>query len=98
MATTSPLIRKALDRIAELRAEHRLMVLADFDAAEEATLGAMVNERGRARGVQPFDLFTHNSVYFAAYATEELREWRALHPHVPFSAYERTMTDPEEVF
>lgn len=98
MSTTSPHIRQALDRIKELREEHRRLVLRDFDAAEEATTGAMVNARGRAKGVQPFDLFTHNPAFFRAYATPEMIEWRALHPHLSFAAFERHMFDPNGVF
>lgn len=98
MATTSPHIRRALDRIKELREEHRLVVLRDFNAAEEATLGAMVNARGRAKGIQPFDLFTHNPTFFRAYATREMLEWRSHHPHLSFAAFERHMFDPNGVF
>lgn len=93
--STSPLIRAALDRIAELRAEHRLIVENDYARAEADTNGAMLNERGRVRGIRPFDLFTHNRTFFSAYASEELVEWRAKNPHLSFAEFERQMTDEE---
>lgn len=92
---TSPLIRAALDRIAELRAEHRLIIEAEYAQAEIETNGAMLNERGRMRGIHPYDLFTHNRTFFSAYASEEMVEWRAAHPHLSFEDYERMMTDTE---
>lgn len=92
---TSPLIRAALDQIAQLRAEHRLIVEADYAAAVEATNGRMLNDRGLERGISTFDLFTHNRTFFSAYASEELVEWRAAHPHLSFEKFERQMTDPE---
>lgn len=93
--STSPLIRAALDRMAELRQLHRDAVEADYAAAEEATNGAMLNERGRMRGIHPFHLFTHNRTFFSAYASEELVEWRANHPHMSFAEFERQMLDDE---
>ena len=92
---TSPLIRAALDQIAQLRAEHRLIVESDYAHAETETNGAMLNERGRMRGIDPFSLFTHNPTYFRAYASPELIEWREAHPHLSFERYERLMTDKE---
>ena len=91
----STLIRAALDRIAGLRAEHRLIVENDYAKAEEATGGAMLNQRGRMKGIDPFHLFTHNRTFFSAYASEELVEWRAEHPHLSFAEYERMMTDDQ---
>lgn len=92
---TSTLIRAALDQIAALRAEHRLIIEADYADAEAATNGVMLNERGRMRGINPYALFTHNRTFFSAYASEELVEWRASHPHLSFEEYERQMTNPE---
>lgn len=92
---TSPLIRAALDQIAELRQAHRLIVEAEYAQALDATNGRMLNERGRMAGVSTFDLFTHNRTFFSAYASEELVEWRADHPHLSFEEFERQMTDTE---
>lgn len=92
---TSPLIRAALDQMKELRAAHRLTIESDYARAETATNGAMLNERGRVKGIDPWDLFTHNPTFFRAYASPELVEWREAHPHLSFAEYERMMTDTE---
>lgn len=92
---TSPLIQAALDRMKELRQEHRLIVEHDYAQALAATNGAMLNERGRMRGIHSFDLFTHNRTFFSAYASEELVEWRAKNPHLSFVEFERMMLDDE---
>lgn len=92
---TSPLIRAALDQIAALREEHRRIVEADYAAAVEATNGRMLNDRGLDKNISTFDLFTHNRTFFSAYASEELVEWRAKHPHLSFAEFERQMTDSE---
>lgn len=92
---TSPLIQAALDQQKLLRAEHHLIVESDYAAAELATNGAMLNERGQRAGINPFHLFTHNHTYFLAYASPELVEWREQHPHLPFKDYERAMLDQE---
>lgn len=92
---TSPLIQAALDRMKELRAEHRLIVEADYADAERETNGAMLNERGLKKGIRAFDLFTHNRTFFLAYASPELVEWRDANPHLSFTAYERMMLDEE---
>ena len=89
--STSPFIREALDTIAELRAEHRENVENQYRRAEEATNGALLNRRGQERGIDPYSLFTHNSTYFRAYASEELVEWFSRNPRLTFSDYERQM-------
>ncbi len=95
MTTTSPLIRKALDQIKELRDLHRALVEQEYLDALEATNGRMLNQRGEGRGIRTFDLFTHNRAFFSAYASEELAEWRAAHPHLSFAEFERQMTDDQ---
>lgn len=92
---TSPIIRAALDRLKELRDEHRLITQAAYEAAEEATNGALLNERGQARMIDPFSLFTHNHTYLLAYASPELVEWIKEHPRVTFADYEAALTDNE---
>lgn len=73
--------------------EHRLIVQAEYEAAERDTNGVMLNARGRAARIDPYSLFTHNQTYFKAYASEELVEWRAQHGHVTFTAFEHNMTE-----
>lgn len=94
---TSPFIRFALDRISELRQAHRAYIEADYAEAVEATNGKLLNERGREKGVDSYDLFTHNRTFFSAYASEELVEWRAAHPRMTFESYEHQMFDLDDV-
>lgn len=86
---TSPLFREAIERQAELREEYELLFWAQFDAAEAATNGAMLNRRGQAAGIDPLQLFRSNQATRDAYASEELREHWYRHPHVTFAAYEQ---------
>lgn len=90
---TSPIIRAALDRLKELRDEHRLITQAAYEAAEEATNGVMLNERGKARMIDPYSLFTHNHTYLLAYASEELVEWIEAHPRLSFADYEAALSN-----
>lgn len=89
----SPIIREALDRIALLRTDHRDYVYSHYLKAEEETRGAMLNSRGRAAGIDTFALFTHNSTYLKAYASEELIEWIEANPRLSFEEYERQMVE-----
>lgn len=89
----SPIIREALDRIALLRTDHRDYVYSHYLKAEEETRGAMLNERGRAAGIDTFALFTHNSTFLKAYASEELIEWMNENPRLSFADYERQMVE-----
>ena len=93
---TSPTIQAALDRLKELRDEHRSLTLGEYIAAEEYTNGVMLNQRGLDRGIDPYHLFTHNRTFFLAYASEELVEWCAAHPHLSFAEFERMMLEPED--
>lgn len=85
----SSLIREGFAAWRECRAEYDLLLFAAFDRAEEATLGAMLNDRGRARGVDPFSLFMGPEVRALAYASEELIEHWSEYPRVTFAAFER---------
>ena len=91
----SPVFRQALDRIAQLRDEHRSITLHAYMQAEEAVSGAMLNDRGRRAGIDPYALFTHNTTFMRAYASEELIEHLAAHPRLTFEQYEYLMTETE---
>lgn len=46
-----------------------------YFAAEDATKGALLNNDGRARGVDPRQLFRGNEATARRYASEELKQW-----------------------
>ncbi|WP_136057277.1 hypothetical protein [Microbacterium sp. K24] len=73
----------------ECRAEYDDTLYAQYEAAEEATRGAMLNARGRAKGIDPFTLFMGNEVRARAYASEELIEHWASHPRINYARFER---------
>ncbi len=73
----------------ECRAEYDSVLYAQYEAAEAATNGAMLNARGRQKGVDPFSLFMGNETRALAYASEELVEHWAAHPRITFAKFER---------
>jgi len=92
---TSQLLAQAFAEDRELREEFALVRLAAYEEAEKATRGAMVNRKGRRKGIDPFRLFTGNTTYARCYASEELLEHWRTHPRPTFAEYERTArTEP----
>jgi len=65
------------------RAEARRMydeyVYRQYLAAEDATNGYLLNRRGRAKGINPAQLFSGPARIAYAYASDELKEWWAEH-------------------
>lgn len=98
MATTSPHIRQALDRIAELRDAHRDHREWEYQQAEEATKGAMLNRRGREARVDPEAMLSHNMTYIRAYGSPELLEHLAQNPPLRFEEWERMFFQPDKEF
>lgn len=81
----------------ECRAEYDESLYAQYEAAEEATRGAMLNARGRAKGIDPFSLFMGNETRALAYASEELVEHWETHPRIKYAKFEqRWMRNREE--
>ncbi|MCT1395642.1 hypothetical protein M4D51_07870 [Microbacterium sp. p3-SID338] len=83
------IIRDAFADWRECRAEYDETLYAQFEAAEEATRGALLNARGRARGIDPFSLFMGPEVRALAYASEELVEHWSAHPRITFAKFEK---------
>ncbi|MHC9046734.1 hypothetical protein ACYX8G_19280 [Microbacterium saperdae] len=83
------LISDAFAEWRECRAEYDETLYTQYAAAEEATRGAMLNARGRAKGIDPFSLFKGPEVRALAYASEELVEHWAAHPRVTFAKFEK---------
>ena len=83
------IISEAFNAWRECRAEYDNTLYAQFVAAEEATRGAMLNARGREKGIDPFSLFMGNETRALAYASEELVEHWETHPRITFAKFER---------
>ncbi|QNA93233.1 MULTISPECIES: hypothetical protein [unclassified Microbacterium] len=83
------IIGDAFNAWRECRAEYDDTLYAQYEAAEEATNGAMLNARGREKGVDPFSLFMGNETRALAYASEELVEHWAAHPRITFAKFEK---------
>lgn len=92
----SALIRDGFSAWRECRAEYDLLLYAAFERAEKATRGAMLNARGRAKGVDPFSLLMGPQARARAYASEELLEHWAKHPRVTFAEFEAMWADERE--
>lgn len=90
------IVQDAFSDWRECRAEYDAILYAQFEAAEEATRGAMLNARGRQRGIDPFSLFMGPEVRALAYASEELVEHWARHPRVTFAKFERQWQEQRE--
>jgi hypothetical protein len=91
--TSSPAILAALDQWRTARKEYDLVLEAAYDAAEDATRGYLLNERGRRAGVSARSLFMGPEVRARAYASEELLTWWEQHPRVTFAQFERAWHD-----
>ena len=73
------IVGEAFSAWRECRAEYDDTLYAQYEAAEEATRGAILNARGREKGIDPFSLFIGNETRAMAYASEELIEHWASH-------------------
>lgn len=83
------IISEAFSAWRECRVEYDETLYSQYVAAEEATNGAMLNARGREKGIDPFSLFMGNETRALAYASEELVEHWAQHPRITFARFER---------
>lgn len=85
----SPFIREAFERRAAVREEYEDVFWMQYEAAETATNGRLLNRRGMKAGVDPVALFRANLTFRLAYASEELLDFWRDRPHLTFTAYER---------
>lgn len=90
------IISEAFDAWRECRAEYDDTLYAQYMAAEESTNGAMLNARGREKGIDPFTLFMGNETRARAYASEELIEHWETHPRITFARFERIWQQQRE--
>ncbi|WP_349866838.1 hypothetical protein [Leifsonia sp. WHRI 6310E] len=87
--TRSAVFAAAADEWRQLRDEFELVREAAFEQAHEDCHGVLLNQRGRAAGVDPYSLFMGTTTRAMAYASDELREhWRS-HTRPTFAAFER---------
>lgn len=82
-------IERALADWRECRAEFELELYARYVRAEAETHGALLNARGRARGIDPISLMFGPAARAHAYASDELVEHWASHPRLTFAAFEQ---------
>ena len=73
----------------ECRAEYDLVLYADYVRAEVSCNAALLNARGRARGIDPMSLFMGPWTRARAYASEELLEHWESHPRTCYADFER---------
>lgn len=85
----SHIFARAVDAYRQCRAEYGDYLEAAFSSASDAVSGNLLNERGRRRGIDPFNLFKGNETTALAYASEELIDWWRTHPRCTFERFER---------
>lgn len=71
------------------RADYGIYLEGIFSQASDDTSGALLNARGKSKGVDAFSLFSGNETRALAYASEELVEWWGKHPRMSYTAFER---------
>jgi hypothetical protein len=83
------IISEAFNAWRECRAEYDATLYSQYEAAEAATNGAMLNARGREKGIDAVTLFMGTEARALAYASEELVEYWQSHPRITFVKFER---------
>lgn len=78
------------------REEYDLALYAQYVRAEAATNACLLNERGRARKIDPLSLFMGPAVRANAYASEELIEHWRTDPRITFAQFERQWSAARE--
>jgi hypothetical protein len=78
----------ALDQWRECREDYELCLYAQYLRAEAVTNGALLNERGQARGIDALSLFMGPARRAHAYASPELIEHWEKNPRVTFAQFE----------
>ncbi|CAH0253715.1 hypothetical protein [Microbacterium sp. Bi128] len=85
----SALVRAGFADYRAARDAYDSVLTLAYDRAEAATNGALLNARGKAKGVDPATLFLGPAVRAYAYASPELVEHWEQHPRVTFTEFEQ---------
>lgn len=86
---SSVYIAHAIELRTQARLEFEDYRLAAYEQAAEACRDALLNERGRRAGIDPYSLFMGNEARAMAYASDELKEWWRSHRRPTFKRFER---------
>jgi hypothetical protein len=79
--------RKGESREQAVRRLYGEWVQLAYMAAEDATRGFMLNQRGRAKGINPVTLFSGPAHVARAYASEELARWWEEHGRKTYTEF-----------
>ena len=90
----SVIFREAAELWRQMRLEYQDVVEAQYQAAEVATHGHMVNARGRERGWSAYSVFMGGPNVVGAYASDELRDWLLEHPRTTLRQFEACYAEP----
>ena len=85
----SAIFKLAVAHWRNVRAEYENYREAAYERAETDCNGALLNERGKKAGVDPYSLFMGNAARAYAYASEELVEHWERYPRLTFTDFER---------
>ena len=86
--STSAIFHYATDLRRAMLAEYRVLQEAEIAAAEEATRGVLVNDRGRALGLDSWGVFFGPPFVVQAYGSPELLEYLRTAPRTTRTAFE----------
>lgn len=78
----------AVDMWRECRDAYERHLEAQYEAAERACRGVLLNRRGKAAAISPESLFLGRRVRAYAYASDELVEFWHAHPRITFAQFE----------
>lgn len=85
--TTTPVFSPAVARHHDLRSAWLDELERRYLAAERETRGHMLNQRGRAAGIDPRTLFYGTAARANAYASSELKDHWLTHPRLTYRGF-----------
>lgn len=86
---TSPTFGFAAEAWRAIRADFEVYREGAYELAETETNGVLLNERGKAAGIDPYSLFIGPEVRAYAYASEELIDHWTRWGRMTFTEWER---------
>ena len=85
----SAIFDAARDEYRRVRADYQVVLEAQYERAQIECNGVLLNERGHARGVSSFSLFSGPRRRAEAYASEELLEFWTRYRRMTFAEFEQ---------